>query len=257
MRKIAFIAMCIFIFCISQLSAFASCNVVTLMYHNVTDDERRWDDYCVSPEQLEDDINYFTERGYITLTATELAEADMSSLDGKKVLLLTFDDGYVGWYTNVYPILERTGAKATMYIVGAYVNRYGYLSEEQIREMADGGLVEMGNHTNHIHQMPLEVLKTIYSTGVAGDIIADIRSNADYIKSITGKEVTSISWPYGYASQSLDTAVKTNLGYKISFSTNYGVTVYNGSTAGLFNRMNREHSKTSEEVYQRAASRFN
>jgi peptidoglycan/xylan/chitin deacetylase (PgdA/CDA1 family) len=249
----AFFALLIF----GGASAYASCNVVTLMYHNVTNDSERWDDYCISPSTLDSDISYFLNNGYITMTASELATEDMSKLDGKKVLLLTFDDGYSGWYTDVYPILKKYSAKATMYIVGSKIDHYGYLTSYQIKELANSGLVEMGNHTDKIHQTPVELVKRLYDdTYSFWDIVDDIRLNGEKITAITGKPVTSISWPYGYYTSALDNAVKDNLGYKISFSTNYGVTVYSGSAATPLNRINREYSTTSQSLYERAESKF-
>ena len=47
--------------------------------------------------------------------------------------------------------------------------------------------------------MPKEQLKAIYNnTNAYGDILADIQSNGEILKEVTGKDVTSISWPYGY-----------------------------------------------------------
>lgn len=241
---------------VGTASAYASCNVVTLMYHNITNDSSRWDDYCVPASTLDSDIAYFLDKGYIALTASELANENMSNLDGKNILLLTFDDGYSGWYTDAYPVLKKYNVKATMYIVGSKVDHYGYLTRYQIKELANSGLIEIGNHTDKIHQVPIELLKSIYDDSYAfWDVIDDIRSNGDKLEAITGKAVTSISWPYGYYTSALDQTVKS-LGYVISFSTNYGVNVYSGDASVPFNRINREYSTTSKDLYDRAESKF-
>lgn len=257
MKKITAVVLCITIFLITSLTAFADCDVVAIMYHNILNDKSRFDDYTISPKQLEDDINYFMDNGYITMTASELADTPISEIDGKKILLLTFDDGYIGWYNEVFPILKRTGAKATMFIIGAYVNRYGYMSEDEIYELANSSYVEIGNHTNRIHHMPFEVLKNVYNNGVTDDVVSDLKENTKYLEKITGKKITSISWPYGYTTETLDNLVKTELGYKISFNTQYGINKYNGDASKIFNRMNREHSKTPQRMYEQAEKLFN
>ncbi len=49
------------------------------------------------------------------MTATELATANMADIDNRKILLLTFDDGYSNFYTEVFPIKTKNDAKATMF----------------------------------------------------------------------------------------------------------------------------------------------
>ncbi len=256
-RLTALLTMCI-MFTLTAVSAQAAANVAALMYHSVTSDESRMDDYTVSPEQFENDIKYFTEHGYITLTASELANESMANIDGRKILLITLDDGYENFYTEVFPILKKYNAKATMFLIGSYIDRYGYVTQEQVYEMAHSGLVEIGNHTDNIHHAPVEHLKTIYNNpNCFYDIIDDIKNNNNILKNITGYDITSISWPYGYYTESIDSAVKNNLGYKISFSTQYGVNYFTGNTYTPLKRMNREHSATTEQVFERADSKFN
>ena len=255
-KIIALMAFCI-IMAAGVVSASADANVAALMYHSVTTDSSRWGDYTISPEQLDADIQYFQACGYITMTATELATANMADIDGKKILLLTFDDGYSNFYTDVFPVLKKNNAKATMYLISSYINRYGYLNEEETYEMAHSGLVEIGNHTDAIHHTPVELLHGIYNNPSAmGDVISDVKRNGEKLKEITGIDVTSISWPYGYYTPELDNAVKSQLGYKISFSTNYGVNKFNGDTSAPLNRMNREYSADTQWVFDRANGQF-
>lgn len=257
MKKIiAVMAFCI-IMTAGTASASAAANVAALMYHSVTNDSSRWGDYTISPAQLDADIQYFQDCGYITMTATELATANMSDIDGRKILLLTFDDGYENFYTDVFPILKKHNAKATMYLISSYINRYGYLNEDETYEMAHSGLVEIGNHTDSIHHTPVGLLQGIYNDASAFyDVIEDVRRSGEVLKEITGIDVTSISWPYGYYTPALDSAVKNQLGYKISFSTNYGVNKFSGDTSSPLNRMNREYSAATQWVFDRANGQF-
>lgn len=258
MKKIiAVMAVLITLFSMGNVSASAAAKVAALMYHSVTTDSSRWNDYTISPEQLDADIQYFKSCGYIPMTATELATANMADIDNRKILLLTFDDGYSNFYTEVFPILKKNDAKATMFLIGSYIDRYGYLTADETYEMANSGLVEIGNHTNGIHSMPKEQLKAIYNnTNAYGDILGDIKSNGEILKEVTGKDVTSISWPYGYYTTTLDNAVKSQLGYKISFSTVYGVNFFTGNTYSPLKRMNREYSAGTQQVFDRANGKF-
>ena len=108
MKKIiAVMAVLITLFSMGNVSASAAAKVAALMYHSVTTDSSRWNDYTISPEQLDADIQYFKSCGYIPMTATELATANMADIDNRKILLLTFDDGYSNFYTEVFPVLKK------------------------------------------------------------------------------------------------------------------------------------------------------
>ncbi|MCH5209364.1 MAG: polysaccharide deacetylase family protein [Oscillospiraceae bacterium] len=256
MKKIIAL-MVIFIITMSTVTANAAANVAALMYHRVTRDESRVDEYTISPDMLDSDIAYFISNGYITMTASELAAADMSEIDGRNILLLTFDDGYSNFYTEVFPILQKYNAKATMYIVGSYINRYGYLIADQVHEMAHSGLVEIGNHTNAIHHTPRALLENIYNTPNSFfEIILDIKNNGETLKNITSIDVTSLSWPYGYYTTELDREVKAQTGYGITFSTEYGVNIFTGDTSLPLKRMNRDCYASTQEVFERANNLF-
>ncbi len=94
MKKIiAVMAVLITLFSMGNVSASAAAKVAALMYHSVTTDSSRWNDYTISPEQLDADIQYFKSCGYIPMTATELATANMADIDNttatkKRIVLL-------------------------------------------------------------------------------------------------------------------------------------------------------------------------
>ena len=66
--------------------------------------------------------------------------------------VITFDDGYGDFYTDVFPLLKKYHMRATIYIIYDYIGRKGFLNEQQIRELVDSDLVEIGSHTlDHIY----------------------------------------------------------------------------------------------------------
>ncbi len=68
-----------------------------------------------------------------------------------KKVILSFDDGYEEDYKVVFPILKEKGIVATSYVITNDVGRNGYLSWENMREMADYGW-DFQCHTHH-HEM--------------------------------------------------------------------------------------------------------
>lgn len=66
--------------------------------------------------------------------------------------ILTFDDGYEDFYTDVFPLLKKYHMRATLYVIYDYIGRKGFLNEKQIRELIESDLVEIGSHTlDHIY----------------------------------------------------------------------------------------------------------
>ena len=100
--------------------------------------------------------------------AASLGEA--SGVDGSRrsgstypPTALTFDDGYVDFYTRVYPLLLSVNVPATLFVTTGFVEErkpYPMLSRpdaavepvtwEMLGEMAESGLVTLGAHT-HTH----------------------------------------------------------------------------------------------------------
>ena len=73
-------AVLITLFSMGNVSASAAAKVAALMYHSVTTDSSRWNDYTISPEQLDADIQYFKSCGYIPVSYTHL-EYETPSVD--------------------------------------------------------------------------------------------------------------------------------------------------------------------------------
>lgn len=73
-----------------------------------------------------------------------------------RCVVLTFDDGYLDFYTQAFPVLRRYGFTATVFLPTAYIDgkRPGirgkeHLNWDQVRELHSAG-VDFGSHTvNH------------------------------------------------------------------------------------------------------------
>ena len=131
---------------------------------------------------------------------------------GKKVVALTFDDGYVDFYTNVLPIIKKYNIKTNLYIITSTTINGKYVNEEQIKELSNSGLVSIGSHT--VSHNPLASLK-------AEQIETELKDSKEYLENLLGKEIKTISYPTGsYNSSVLNTAQEY---YK------YGITTIEGT----------------------------
>ncbi len=141
-----------------------ACRPRILMYHMIRNPlpGGRFNGMRVPPHLFEAQLDYLVKNGWHFFTISELVD-QWDHLPAKSVAL-TFDDGYADNATAALPLLQRYGAKATVYLV---VNRHqlewsnrkkahhdsGELKEEpkltdrQVQELLKSGCIELGSHT--------------------------------------------------------------------------------------------------------------
>ncbi|MCX6794359.1 MAG: polysaccharide deacetylase family protein [Candidatus Gottesmanbacteria bacterium] len=167
--------------------------VPILMYHYVEYVKDKGDtirqSLSLNPYTFEEEVKTLMDDGYTFMTNAELADA----LSGKiplptKPIVLTFDDGYRDFYTDVYPILKKYHAKATAYIISGFLGYPNNMSASQVAEIADDGLVEIGAHTVH----------HAWVKGLPGKSLTDeVDQSKKTLEELTGKPVVSFAYPYG------------------------------------------------------------
>jgi peptidoglycan/xylan/chitin deacetylase (PgdA/CDA1 family) len=125
-----------------------------VMYHHIgplppnPDLFRR--DLTVSPEIFEKTLDRLAEQGVTSVTMADLFEhfAGGAALPTRSVLL-TFDDGYDDSYDHAFRLLKAHGMVGTFFITTDFVERPGYLTWDQIVEMADAGMEIAAHSSNH------------------------------------------------------------------------------------------------------------
>jgi peptidoglycan/xylan/chitin deacetylase (PgdA/CDA1 family)/energy-converting hydrogenase Eha subunit A len=127
----------------------AGARVPILMYHYVSSPaptaERLRRDLSVEPLEFERQMRWLKDNGFTTISLGQLHDhlSTGAPLPPKPVVL-TFDDGHIEHYATVYPLLKSLGMTGTFFIVADYATfsytNPTYLSWQQAREMADGGM---------------------------------------------------------------------------------------------------------------------
>ncbi|MBR5587167.1 MAG: polysaccharide deacetylase family protein [Clostridia bacterium] len=237
--------------------------IPALMYHKITDNPEEVSDWTITKEMLAADFAEIKERGYTPITVAEyydIAKYSYSiasrNIDTKvadffrkypKPIILTFDDGYEGIYTDVFPLLKEYGYKASFYICGELIDSQHpeYCSWEQIREMVDSGICDFGNHTYSLHSYVKEDLDWVYTTDYER-AKSDINLNRDVIYLNTGFKTKAFSFPYGL--YDLDILFNLKSDYDIFISTDYRVNRMRDKQQAL-GRFNRAASIPTEEYF--------
>ena len=93
---------------ISQLTSAS--DFITLCYHNVRDDvigALDKDSTAVSSKNLVIQFAWLKEHNYKIVSLQDVIDSKAGLIKlPNKAILLTFDDGYIGFYTRVYPLLK-------------------------------------------------------------------------------------------------------------------------------------------------------
>lgn len=167
--------------------------VPILMYHYVEYVEDEGDtirkSLNIMPYTFDAEIKTLKDAGYTFITTKDLADA----LDGEEVLppksvILTFDDGYRDFYTDVFPILKKYQVKAVAYVVPNFLDKPNNLTTWQLKELAKSGLVEIGAHTmDHAYLAGLPVQNIKY----------EVEQSKKFLEQELGIKVASFAYPYG------------------------------------------------------------
>jgi peptidoglycan/xylan/chitin deacetylase (PgdA/CDA1 family) len=183
-----------------------------LMYHaledrdhpsGITDPGERV--YVLQADQFAAQMSFLKENGFRTLSAEDLLSAD--ACEGKAVAV-TFDDGRESDFTLALPILQRIGFSACFFITTGWTGQAGYLNEEQIRSLANGGMT-IGSHG--VTHSFLENLRE-------EQVISELVESRERLAWVTGKPVYFFSAPGGRVGRR-EAELAAQFGYKAIFSS--------------------------------------
>lgn len=163
-----------------------SATVPIFMYHFILDNYGEYPDTenFLKPETLEEQLKYISENGYQTIFMDEMDDL----YKYEKPVGLTFDDCFVYFYNNAFPLLKKYNQKATIFIITDYINGENYLTEEQLKEIADSGLVKIESHTKahkYLDEMTYE------------EQLEQAIGSKERLEAIIGQKVTVYCYPSG------------------------------------------------------------
>ncbi len=167
--------------------------------------------------QFERGIRFLYELGYRTVGLEEVG--NFCGDGGQRKIALTFDDAYEDVYLNAFPVLQKFGFVACIFVITGYVGKYNswdynwgrnkkkHLSWEQIKEMADAGF-HFGSHTiNHpdLTKIPHSLVEH------------ELKRSKEILEDNLGRSVDFLSYPFGRYNRYVQKEAE-RLGYKGAYT---------------------------------------
>lgn len=167
-----------------------------LMYHSVANCDDDPYHVTVSPRRLAAHLGWLRRAGFTGVGVGELLRARAEG-GGRRLVGLTFDDGYADFHTAAVPLLRAYGHRATVFVLPGRLGgsnawdpegpRKPLLDAAGIRAAAAAGM-EIGSHG--LHHVDL--------TGCgAAALAAETAGSREQLADLTGRAPEGFCYPYG------------------------------------------------------------
>lgn len=200
--------------------------IPVLYYHKIDNprDEAVYKGLYVTPEQFGRQMAILKLLGYQTVGPDDVAGFIRGhKLNASKPILITFDDGYKNNYTNAFPILQKYGFKALIFVSSGFIGKKNtalderetakedFLDKKDIKEMYDKGFFIGSHGINHYFMDRLE----------EGVLVGELIASKAYLENMLETKIDYFSYPFGSYNEGVVRAVK-NAGYAAAFTTKKG-----------------------------------
>jgi poly-beta-1,6-N-acetyl-D-glucosamine N-deacetylase len=194
--------------------------VAVLCYHDVSSAPDSSVE-TVTPDALRAQIVSLREAGWTFRTVGGLRSYyETWNRLPDKTAVLTFDDGYLSFLTEVMPILREQNVPADLAVISGYVDNPppdmpGLLGWAELRHLARSGLVEVISHSNMLHMYGVTSPQGLSAPAVSSRlyllnehryenrdeyrqrILNDLTLSRARMREMLGVEVDVLAWPYG------------------------------------------------------------
>jgi peptidoglycan/xylan/chitin deacetylase (PgdA/CDA1 family)/glycosyltransferase involved in cell wall biosynthesis len=210
----------------ARLERLGGVGIPVLMYHKVVSEPVTGSRHgtWVTAERFERQLASLRRRGMTGVTLRDcLAAARGERALPPRPVILTFDDGYLDNYLNAFPLLQRYGMAAVVFLVAdptltsnawdapAGEPRTPLMDRRQALELARAG-IEIGSHTLTHPRLP-----DLPADRMAWELV----ESKQVLESWLETPVTSLAYPYGAVDERVKRAAQ-QAGYDLAVATNSG-----------------------------------
>lgn len=237
-----------------------------IMYHSITDDYSKVNDYTVTVKQIENDLEYLDRHGYNTVVTEDLISYINGGALPENPVIITSDDGFYNNACYLLPLLEKYDMKAVISVVGYYsevlaendphIPEYSYLTWEDITALSNSGHIEIANHTYNMHfdngRKGCSRLFGESYDDYADALFADIGLCQTLLSINCGISPAAFTYPYGAVSKESIPILKS-MGFSAAYSCYEKPNYITRDPECLFtlDRYNRSGLTSTEEFMSR------
>jgi peptidoglycan/xylan/chitin deacetylase (PgdA/CDA1 family) len=181
---------------------------LVLMYHSISPYDEDPFQVTMTPQRFERQMRWLRSRGLRGVSMGELLDAAAEGR-ARRMVGLTFDDGYQDFVTNAMPILQRYGFTATAFVLAGRlggVNAWSrpgphkpLLTAVQVREIACSGNEIASHGLGHVSLLKADDARLREET---------VRSRAT-LQDLLGQPIRGFAYPYGHSDARIVAAVQT------------------------------------------------
>ncbi len=206
-----------------------------LAYHRIAESgSEALAPYRVTPAAFEEQLRYLRDHGFTSITLDDWSQHVVHGGSiPQGAVLITFDDGYRDFQENAWPLLERYGFSALVFLVAGRIGgtnawdaEYGesvpLLDWRQIRELQREG-VSFGSHTASHAWLPDLSWR---------QAARELRRSRRVLEQGLGAPVPAIAYPWGAFNKPVQLLAGA-CGYEFGLSTAEGVSTAQHSLLAL------------------------
>jgi peptidoglycan/xylan/chitin deacetylase (PgdA/CDA1 family) len=184
--------------------------ILVLTYHRVCETPAGTEPnfYTISGAQLDRQLGLLHEKGYACMKIEDLIGA---STIPEHRYILTFDDGTSDHREIVFPLLEKHRCRGAFFIPTAQLNQPGYLTDDQVREMAAAGHA-IGPHSHDHRRLDTMPDKEVWH---------QIALSQKIIAGLTGANSPAFVPPGGFVNDRVR-AIAAELGVRVMRTMRWG-----------------------------------
>lgn len=242
-------------------------NLPIIMYHHISTAKKSLNNYIISPETFQGDLEYLNSHGYTTISLDQLLAYTRGECKlPEKSIMITFDDGYASFRTYALPLLEQYNMCAVVAIIGRVSDnftenedhniQYSYFSWPELAELNQSPNVELSVHTYDMHTRDIRKGCKIMKGESLESYSFAINKDLDLIESrfatYLGEKPVAFAYPYGLSCKEAKEILRRR-GYTVLFTCYERVNKLTGDPEELMSlcRFNRPSNIDRDQFFKK------